>query len=242
MRPPMTQPRFLPCALVLAALGSVGAAPEGGASDASQDVDPTELPAPDAAPPPSAAATGTDAAVMLPEASPPPATAPDAAAPPELHSAFVHLYADFPDAVLELRNYVDDSDWTTACRAPCDQLLRVEGMDARVSARGMTTSNVFRIEPGRGTAHLKVVGGSESSRRIGAIGFAGGIPVSLLGMGLWGYGKVREHASLETAGIVTLGVGAVMILGSLPFLSMGATRVRDAKGKTIATRQQMPAF
>jgi hypothetical protein len=33
-----------------------------------------------------------------------------------------------------------------------------------------------------------------------------------------------------------------MVLGSLPFLSAGSTRVRDAKGKTIAARFDPPSL
>lgn len=230
---------YRPVCLSLMALGVLGAgapppdagADDGGALEASVDAATAPPAALDASAPPAPV-----------EAGPSAPKAPDAAAPDPLDSAFVHLFADYPDAVLELRSYVDDGEWKVACRAPCDQKLRVEGMDARVSARGMSTSNAFRIEAGRGTANLKVVGGSESSRKLGTIGFAGGIPVALLGMGLWGYGKVEDKPALRTAGIVTLGVGAVMVLGSLPFLSAGSTRVRDAKGKTIAARFDPPSL
>lgn len=185
------------------------------------------------------------AAPQAPDVAPPPksAAAPPASAKgagpledsPTLHSAFVHVFVDYPDAVLELRSYIDDTDWTEACRAPCDRTLRVEGMDARVRAPGMTASNVFRIDPGRGTANLKVEGGSLRSKTIGTVGFASGIPLGLVGMGLWSYGKLEDRASLQTAGIVTMGVAAALVLGSLPFLSAGGTRVRDGKGKVIAT-------
>lgn len=193
----------------------------------------------EAAPPPPAAVDASVATVPADAGAAQPA-APDASKIDMLHEAFVHLHADYPDAVVELRSYVDDGEWSVACRAPCDRVLRVEGMDVRVAARGMTTSNPFRVDPGRGTANLKVVGGSARSKAIGTAGFAGGIPVALLGMGLWGYGRVEDQAALRTAGLVTLAVGAVLVLGSLPFLSAGGTRVRDAKGKTIAASFSPP--
>jgi len=234
--------------------GAVGAAPPeqseaGAAEDAGLEAAASTSPSGSAAPAPSAAAPGAPS--PSPDAAPP--TASTAAAPakraddagplddsPTLHSAFVHLFADYPGAVLELRSYIDETDWKVACQAPCDRTLRVDGMDARVVAPGMTTSNVFRIEPGRGTANLKVDGGSAGSRTIGTVGFAAGIPLALGGMALWGYGKLEDRRGLQTAGIVTLGVAAVALVGALPFLSAGSTKVRDGKGKTIASRSAPP--
>ncbi|MCC6900077.1 MAG: hypothetical protein IT377_13945 [Polyangiaceae bacterium] len=228
----------------LAALGAAGAGappPQDAGADGDASADASSEASVETPPAPAAAADASAPPATV-EAGPGPAKQGDGAAPDPLSTAYVHLFADYPDAVLELKSYVDDGEWKVACRAPCDQTLRVEGMDARVSARGMSTSNPFRIDAGRGTANLKVVGGSEGSRKIGTIGFAAGIPVSLLGMGLWGYGKVEDKPGLRAAGLVTLGVGAVMVLGSLPFLSAGSTRVRDAKGKTIAARFDPPRF
>ncbi|HVJ16343.1 MAG TPA: hypothetical protein VM686_12965, partial [Polyangiaceae bacterium] len=99
---------------------------------------------------------------------------------------------------------------------------------------GMTTSNVFRIEPGRGRALLKIEGGSSSTQRWGVTGMMVGIPLSLLGMGLLGYGLVQEKDALQIGGGITLGVGATIVLGSLPLLVMGSTDVHDGKGKQIA--------
>lgn len=144
------------------------------------------------------------------------------------------MHVDFPGAWLEARDYVDDGPWRRACAAPCDRSLVVQGMDLRVRAPGMTTSNVFRVDPGRGQAELKVSGGSASSRTIGIAGMSAGIPVTLAGMGLFGYGRFADKSGFRTAGIVTLAVGAVTVLGALPFLAHGGTKVRDAKGKVIA--------
>lgn len=206
---------------------------DAGSSDATPSASDARAPEAEAPPPTTAPSATPDSAAPSPAL-----LAKDASAPlldsPVLHSAFVHLHADYPGAVLELRNYVDDTDWKEACRAPCDRTLRVDGMDARVLAPGMTTSNVFRIDAGRGTANLKVVGGSARSRTIGTVALASGIPVALGGMALWGYGKIDDRAGLRTAGLVTMGVAAVMVLGSLPFLGAGSTKVRDGKGKVIA--------
>ena len=157
-------------------------------------------------------------------------------------SAFVHLYVNFPNAWLELSSTVDEGGFRRVCPAPCDVPVRVAGKEARVVAPGMTPSNAFRIEPGRGTAQFRVDGGSESTKQWGVIAFSVGIPVALGGMGLWGYGKAKDSQALQTTGIIVLGVGAVSVLGSLPLLASGSTRVRDARGRSIARSGAAPRF
>jgi hypothetical protein len=120
--------------------------------------------------------------------------------------------------------------------------LLVDGAELRVDAEGMTASNAFRIEPGIGTARFRVASGSESARTIGLGALIAGVPISLGGMFLFGYGKVKDEQGFETAGIATLAVGAVLVLGSLPFLAAGRTAVRDSRGRTIATRHELPRF
>lgn len=155
----------------------------------------------------------------------------------------VHLTTNYPNLTLEMRELEDDP-WRSVCSAPCDKRLLVDGMEVRVRAPGMTESNMFRIEPGRGTARLRVSGGSETSRTIGMAGLITGIPVSFVGMGMFGYGKFKDESGLEVAGIVTLAVGGVLVLGSLPFLGAGRTSVRDGKGRVVARRSahELPSF
>ena len=148
-------------------------------------------------------------------------------------TARVKLLANYAGAVLELRSYSGDA-WRPACTAPCDRLVMVDGMDARVSAPGMATSNVFRIDPGGGTAWLRVSGGSATTRTLGTVGLLVGIPITLVGMGLFGYGAVEDHDTLRGAGIVTLAVGATATLASLPLVLMGSTTVRDGRGHFVA--------
>ncbi len=111
-----------------------------------------------------------------------------------------------------------------------------------MSAPGMTTSNVFRIGAGRGVARLHVSGGSATARATGITAMIVGVPITLGGMGLYGYGRLDDRAGLRTAGAITLAVGAVTVLASLPFLATGATTVRDPKGRAIAARRQLPLF
>ena len=106
----------------------------------------------------------------------------------------------------------------------------------------MTDSNTFLLEPGAGTARLRVSGGSSTVRSIGLTALVGGIPISLGGLGLYGYGSAEKESGLQTAGIVTLAVGGVLVLGSLPLLGFGRTTIRDARGKAIARRHELPRF
>jgi hypothetical protein len=148
--------------------------------------------------------------------------------------ALVHLYVDYEDAWLELRGAVDPEGWQAVCRSPCDKVLVVDGKVARVKAPGMTPSNVFRIEPGTGTVNIKVSGGSAALRLWGIIALAAGVPVTLVGAGLYGYGSATDTDRLSTAGIATLSVGGASIVAAVPLLLAGSTRVRDGRGKFIA--------
>jgi len=156
--------------------------------------------------------------------------------------ARVELHVDRPGAWLELRSLMDESDWKRACDAPCGQRVLVDGMEARVQAPGMSPSNVFRVEPGAGTARIKVSSGSSSARTIGVIGLSAGLPVAMAGLSGYGYGRVSNNTALRTAGVVVLAVGAVAALGSLPLLTMGTTTVRDDEGRMIAHGPSTPRF
>ena len=146
----------------------------------------------------------------------------------------MHLAADYPGAVLELRSFVDSDDWKPACPAPCDRLLVTLGMQARVSAPGMTRSNAFRIEPGPGAALVKVSGGSATLRSFGIVGLVTGIPLGLVGTGMLSYGKYSDKDGLAIAGSVVLGTGALALLAAIPMLIASGTNVRDARGHLVA--------
>ena len=146
----------------------------------------------------------------------------------------VHVWSSYPSTSLELKDYGRSGEWRCACLAPCDQSLIVLGADARVSAPGMTTSNVFRIEPGPSVAVVRVEGGASLSRTLGIAGLAAGIPLGLAGTAMWSYGRYSDDDGLSIGGAVVLGTGAVAILASLPLLLAGGTDVLDARGKVIA--------
>ena len=241
----------------LLALPLVGAAPadagsDGEASRASQAVEA----GPDSASPNGTATPQTAAASS---AAPPPSTAPPLAAPPTTASsqppvptavasrarhdrAFVRMHSNYPQTWLELRDDLGAEDWKRACLSPCKQELLVAGHHARVVAPGMSPSNEFRITAGHGTARLKVSGGSANHQSLGRLGLYGGIPLSLLGMGAFGLGKVKDEPALEIGGIVAMAAGGVAILGSLYFLASGGTTVRDHKGSVIAKQKPAPRF
>jgi hypothetical protein len=146
----------------------------------------------------------------------------------------VHLGSSYAGAQLELKSSIDQGDWRAVCLAPCDIPVQVAGSLARVTAPGMTSSNSFRIEPGSGTALVRVDGGSARARSLGITGLLVGIPTAVAGMALFGYGKLEDQDSARIAGAVVLGTGAVVVLASLPMLLIGSTKVRDAHGSVIS--------
>ena len=131
-------------------------------------------------------------------------------------------------------NRVDRDGWRRMCLAPCDQSLYVDGTLARVTAPGMTTSNAFRIDPGQGTALVRIDGGSARARSLGILSFAIGIPTTLAGGALYGYGSYADREGFRIGGTVVLGLGALAVLAALPLLLSGSTTVRDAHGSAIA--------
>jgi hypothetical protein len=151
--------------------------------------------------------------------------------------ALVHVGVSHQDAWLEMRSFVDGGDFSRVCRAPCDLKLMVEGREARVTAPGMTTSNVFRFDAGDGIAGVRVDGGSATARRAGIITLAIGIPLALAGMGLFAQGRVKDSTGLTVAGIAGLAAGGISIGVSLPLLLIGTTHVKNAKGSLIALNQ-----
>lgn len=148
--------------------------------------------------------------------------------------AIVHVAVSHRDAWLETRSYVDGGDFQRTCPAPCDVKLLVEGREARVTAPGMTPSNIFRFDAGNGVAGVRVDGGSASARHAGLITLGVGIPVALAGMVLFAQGRLKDKSGLEIAGIAGLAAGGITVSVSLPLLLIGTTRVKDAKGSLIA--------
>jgi hypothetical protein len=159
-----------------------------------------------------------------------------------VESARVHLASNYAETWLELKSSVDEGPWTRACAAPCDRVLVVNGMLARAVAPAMTPSNAFRIDPGPGTALVKVEGGSSSARSLGIIGLAVGIPTALAGMTLFSYGKASDKDGVATGGAVVLGAGAVALLVAIPLLFIGRTGVKNGNGSQIAGLLSAPQF
>jgi hypothetical protein len=160
--------------------------------------------------------------------------------PPDPTRSVVHLASSYPGTALELKSSVDATDWQRVCLAPCDRSVVVSGMLARASAPGMTTSNVFRIQPGAGPALVKVEGGSSSARTLGVIGLAAGIPLALGGAALFSYGQTSDRDGMAVGGAVMLGTGALALLVALPLLVSGGTSVRNGEGRKIASADGVP--
>ena len=139
---------------------------------------------------------------------------------------------------LELRSVTYGGPWRRACQAPCGKTLEVDGMEARVQASGMTTSNVFRLQTGIGTARLSVDGGSKTWRDWGVLSLSIGTPVALAGGALFGFGHYEDSQGLKTAGIAALALGGLAVVASLPMLMSGSTSVRDFNGKLIARSRE----
>lgn len=149
-------------------------------------------------------------------------------------STVVRVAVDFPGAWLETRPFGSHEPWTRLCAVPCGAAVRVDGVEARVTAPAMTPSAPFRIQAGAGAALLDVRGGSASLRSWGRVSFALGVPISLLGMAGFGYGSFEDRPGLRGAGAVSLGVGAALVLTALPLLVAGTTNVRNEHGDLIA--------
>jgi hypothetical protein len=147
----------------------------------------------------------------------------------------VHLAANYEGAWLEGRSRIDAGDWRRVCAAPCDRFVQVEGVEMRVTAPHMATSNTFLIEPGAGTARMRVAGGSARVRDFGLVGLIAGLPVTFAGLTLVGVGSIRDEPGERTAGLVTLSIGAAAVLAALPLLVIGSTSVKNGEGRNVAT-------
>lgn len=156
--------------------------------------------------------------------------------------ARVLIEADRIGVTLELRSFGDLGPWTRACLAPCGTWLLVDGMQARVTADGMTPSTPFRIDPGHGSALLSVDAGSAGARLWGRVALIAGIPLGLASMASYGTGFINDREQLKTVGLVGMGVSAALILVAMPLLVSGSTEVRNASGDLIASRAAPTSF
>lgn len=194
---------------------------------------PRSAPAP--APTPSAvpsAAAATTAATPL--------AAPTALTDP-LATAHVEVEVARSGCWLELRPTLGGEGWTRACALPCSTTLVVEGREARVTGAGVTPSNPFFIEPGRGIARLEARPGSAHARRYGMVALATGIPLVLAGFTGHAFGQLEESPTLRDGGVAVAALGAAAVVAALPLLAAGATRVRDDRGRRVATAPAQPS-
>ena len=171
--------------------------------------------------------------------TPAPAISPASVEPPT--SARIEFGSNYAETRLEMRSLVQTEPWTSVCLVPCNTTVVVEGREARFAAPGMSTSNTFILEPGVGTARMRVAGGSQVAQTIGLASMIGGIPLALGGAALFAVGEVNDRPTLSSVGIGVGIVGAVAILTAVPLLIVGSTKVRDGRGSTIARRPAFPS-
>lgn len=167
----------------------------------------------------------------VPAAAPSEPTATDK---PKADRVWVHFGVNYEGGVLEGHSIIDGDEWHPLCTAPCKRYVDISGLEVRVTAEGMTQSNTFRLNSGRGRAQFRVSGGSDAVKTVGIYSLAAGIPLALGGMAMFGYGGFEEKDTLQGAGAVTLAVGATAIAVSIPLLLMGTTRVYNSDSERIA--------
>ncbi len=180
------------------------------------------------APTPSAVPSAAAKTAATPVAAPPAPTDP-------LATAHVEVEVARSGCWLELRPTLGGEGWSRACALPCSTTLVVEGREARVTGAGVTPSNPFFIEPGRGTARLEARPGSAHARRYGIVALATGIPLVLAGFTGHAFGQLEESPTLRDGGVAVAALGAAAVAAALPLLAAGATRVRDDRGRRVAT-------
>ncbi len=182
---------------------------------------------------PPAADPKSDANTPAPSPTPAPQQpAPQPFVPPT--KARIEFGSNYEGTQLEMRSLVQSEPWARVCVVPCNTSVDVEGREARFTAPGMSTSNTFILEPGTGTARMRVAGGSQVAKTIGLASIIAGIPLALGGSALFAVGEVDDRPTMSTVGIAVGIVGAVAILTAIPLLMVGSTKVRDGRGSTIA--------
>jgi hypothetical protein len=191
--------------------------------------------------PSSAAAPATSAPAAPATSAPAPATsapaAPATSARHRLDSAPVKLLMKGEGAVvLESRPRHELLPWLRECDSPCGGSVLVVDREFRVRGENMPPSLAFVVDPSEVPVKLEVKPGSDVARRWGLVGLLGGAPLVLLGGAGFGVGvgtSVKGHDAIGTAGLITLIVGGLATIASLPLLSIGQTRVRTPNGEAI---------
>lgn len=157
----------------------------------------------------------------------------------------VHLYSTAPGTWLEVRPRQEKTvPWRRVCLAPCDESVDLEGQELRAAGDTVTPSNPIRVEGGTGTLRLSVDAGSSRARALGLGGIFVGVPVAMAGGAIFGLAKTTDvsHAdAFATIGLVTVVVGGVISLASLPLLASGTTAVRNEAG-TVVGSTPAPTF
>lgn len=132
------------------------------------------------------------------------------------------------------------ANWQTVCVAPCQADVDTTAM-YQITGDGVTPSSTFSMQPppNGGPLHLRVHAGSLGARVSGAWLLIGGITFALTGSILAvTFAALSSNDSNATgwivAGLVTTGVGAIMIAVGIPLLIGSGTSVTNDQNVTVA--------
>ncbi len=178
--------------------------------------------------------------VVVVQAPPPPAVVPQMLANPT-------VYADVQGDHSLLLEAFDGSRWQTACQVPCRVELPLN-RKLRVQGPGIRRSNPLELEatPGQHVAIDAEAGGSTGSLVGGIVATSLGGSGVLVGFFVWFAGAVcgidngvcSGSSGLETAGLVTMGAGAAVMVGGIVLI---ATNPRSSLTQTVEGLAPDPA-
>ncbi len=134
------------------------------------------------------------------------------------------------------------ANWQTVCVAPCQASVDSTAM-YQITGDGVTPSRTFSLpaSPNGAPLHLRVHAGSSGARIGAAWLLLGGITFALTGSILAVTFAALSSDSNTTgwivAGLVTTGVGAIMIAAGIPLFLGSGTSVTNDQNMTIAKRR-----
>jgi hypothetical protein len=164
----------------------------------------------------------------------PPAPMPNATAPMSGPTVLVHIETQ-RRVTLDRRNPGDDQPWVTACESPCDAQLPLNN-DYRIVGEGIWASSEFELEgsPGQRVV-IKVNPATRFARTAGIVTAAVGLTAAVVGIYIVAVAATANCLNtvntttgcnssgggttvgwvIVAAGLVTAGVGGVLILMNL---------------------------
>lgn len=159
--------------------------------------------------------------------------------------ARVHLSS--PRNTILYRRAAGSAGWMIACTSPCNEELPI-GDTYRVTGNGIAQSKEFRLDaPPGGSVDVTIDPPSTGGMVLGGLMAGGGATAAYVGLALFLVGTRSEACtydfygasctpvdrdSLQTAGLITLGVGSVLTAaGLLVFLNNAKTDISQSSAK-----------